>query len=53
MVRARPGVDTSKACHVTAMAVMAENHNGEEEQGEQEADLVLESRIGSACKEAQ
>lgn len=38
MVRARPGIDTSKACHVTAVAAMAENHDGEEEQGDQEAD---------------
>ena len=35
------------------MAAMAENHNGEEEQGDWEADLVLERRIGSASKEAQ
>ena len=53
VVRARPGIDTSKACRVAAMAAMAENHNGEEGQGDGEAALVLEGRTGRARKEAQ
>ena len=49
----RPGIDTSKAHQVAALAAVAENHSGEEEQGDLEADLGSEGRVGSAREEVQ